>query len=241
MDLLLGRLQEARARGVEARIDPADLPATLAGAYAAGLAQAAQVAAWKIGGANPWSRAVFDNTEVFFGPLTPAEVAFDTARLAVAGLHAPLAEPEIMLELADPGNGALEQAFARMGLGFEIPASVLPAPVKTMLTGQIADRAGAGALWVGAVRRFDRELLETPFASVFRHNGGAPVAGGGGNIIGGPLGAVRDFLRLARHYGMPLRNGQWIATGGVNPAVAVAPGDRLEFEALGVGVALDIV
>lgn len=233
-------LTAARAAATEAAVAPADLPADPATAYALALAGDRPVAGWKIGGANPWSREVFGNTEVFFGALYADEVFVETATLAVGGLHAPLAEPEVMLEIADPAAADPAAAFSRMGLGFEIPASVLPAACKTRLTGQIADRAGAGALWVGAVQPLDTARLDTAFVSEFRRNDDAPVPGRSTDVLGGPLGAAMEFLALARRHGATLAPGQWIATGGLNPAVAVAPGDRLHFDALGTPVALEL-
>ena len=240
MKQLTLQLQRARAQGRLAEITLADLPGTPAEAYAVGLAGMDQISAWKIGGANPWSRKVFDNTEVFFGPLAPAEIAVETAILDISGLWAPLAAPEIMLELGDWQAARSEAQFVRMGIGFEIPASVLPDDAKVQLTGQIADRAGAGALWVGAVQPIDIAKLEADFDSTFCHNDAAPVAGHSRNIFDGPLGAASEFLQLAKQYDMPLQSGQWIATGGLNPAVAIAPGDRLRFAALGASVILEI-
>lgn len=237
---VIEQLRTARTAGIEAVFGPADLPADPAAAYALALADSRPVAGWKIGGANPWSRKVFGNSESFFGALFADEVFVETLEVAVGGLNAPLAEPEIMLEIADPGAAGPGAAFSRMGLGFEIPATVLPAACKSLLTGQIADRAGAGALWVGAVQPFDAARFDPPFASEFRHNDAAPVEGRSDNVLGGPLGAAMEFLGLARRYGATPAPGQWIATGGLNPAVAVAPGDRLAFAAMGQRVALEI-
>ncbi|WP_109468757.1 hypothetical protein [Albibacillus kandeliae] len=234
---LLAALGQGRAAGAPSALDPAGLPETLAEAYGIAMAQAPEVAAWKIGGANPWSQKVFGNAEVFFGPLVPDELQVSEAEagaLPLAGLCAPLAEPEIMLEIADPEAGT----FARMGLGFEIPASVLPEAAKPRLAGQVCDRAGAGALWIGAVRPFDGAALEAAFPVGFDHNGGAPVAGDSGNVKGGPVGAAREFLGLAARYGIAPAPGQWIATGGLCPAVAVRPGDRVGLDALGTRVEL---
>jgi len=240
MNQLVMELQRARAQGNVARVGLSDLPETHAEAYKVGLCGVTDIAAWKIGGANPWSRKVFENCEVFFGPLTPDEISVETTSLDISRLVAPLAEPEIILELGDWKAECLEKVFPRMGLGFEIPASVLPEDAKAQLTGQIADRAGAGALWIGAVQPIDTALLEAEFDSVFYHNDAGPMAGHSCNIFGGPLGAAYEFLQLAKRHGMPLQSGQWIATGGLNPAVAVAPGDKLSFTALGTNVVLDI-
>ncbi|MFP4327078.1 MAG: hypothetical protein ACLFQL_03640 [Paracoccaceae bacterium] len=237
---LLQRLKDARQRGEAAAIEPAELPADPAAAYALALSDPARVAAWKIGGANPWSRAAFGNDEVFFGALFEDELFVETASVAVGALNSPLAEPEIMLEIADPAAGMPQAAFSRMGLGFEIPATVLPEDCKQLLAGQIADRAGAGALWVGAVQPFDEPRLRRPFDSAFCHNDGKPVAGTSENVLGGPLAAAAEFLALARRHGAPLEAGQWIASGGLNPAVAIKPGDSLRFAALGGEVRLEI-
>ncbi len=241
MENLMQMLKGARAEGREAAVEPADLPTDAASAYALALADAASVAGWKIGGANPWSRQAFGNSENFFGALFDGEVFVETAEVAVAGLHQPLAEPEIMLEIADPAAETPEAAFSRMGLGIEIPATVLPAACKGLLLGQISDRAGAGALWVGAVRPFDAAPFQSPFLSEFRHNDAALIEGRSNNVLGGPLGAAMEFLGLARRYGAGLAAGQWIASGGLNPAVAVQPGDRLSVAAMGLRVALKIV
>lgn len=232
MTNLIAQLQQARKAAAPATISLADLPTTLQQAYQVSRAQIDVVAGWKIGGANPWSRAVFDNSVVFFGPLAPHELCINSASLDISALHAPLAEPEIMLELAEPGAGDPAQQFSRLGLGFEIPASVLPEDAKATLHGQIADRAGAGGLWIGAIQAFDAALLTTPFETRFQHNDEPAVVGSSANVIGGPLAAAQEFLQLAQSYDMPLRAGQWLATGGVNPAVAVTAGDRLDFTAL---------
>jgi 2-keto-4-pentenoate hydratase len=236
----------ARRRGREVQAGPEQLPQTLEAAYALGLEQVPEPAAWKIGGANPWSREVFANEEVFFGPLAASELAMSEAaagRYALDGLVAPLAEPEIMLEIADPDApaeaAALERLFSRMGLGFEIPASVLPAALKPRLEGQAADRAGAGGLWVGAVRAFDAAAAGAAFEADFSCNGGPQARGGSACIFGGPLGAALEFLALARRHGMPLRAGQWIATGGLVPAVPVRPGDRVACRAIGLEAELE--
>ncbi len=238
---LLGELKAAREQKREAKVSSADLPQSLSEAYAWILPQASQAVAWKIGGANPWSRAVFSNTEVFFGPLMSSELLVETAELSLAGLHAPLAEPEMMLRLGDLGAEAPGCLFDKIGFGFEIPASVLPEPAKGELTGQIIDRAGAGALWVGGVQPFAEEWFSSDFESEFRHNDGELVGGGSRNIIGGPLGAAREFVRLAKTHGYVLKPGQWIASGGLSPAVSVSPGDRLTFVALGKTVQVELV
>ena len=248
MHPLITALIAARKSGREVQAGPELLPETLNAAYALGLEQVPEPAAWKIGGANPWSRQVFSNSEIFFGPLSSREVtvtAVAAGRYSLSGLVAPLAEPEIMLEIGVPEiqgevNAAeMPHLFSRMGLGFEIPATVLPEELKTRLEGQVADRAGAGGLWVGDVCDFDPAAAGTDFEAFFSFNGGPEAVGGSANVFGGPLGSALEFLTLARRYGMPLREGQWIATGGLIPAVKVHSGDRVACRAMGLEVHLE--
>lgn len=232
MNQILDALISARLEGREARLE-GDLPETLAEAYGIAIKMLPAVAAWKIGGANPWSRDVFGNTEVFFGPLAPEEIYHDKTSVPLTGLVAPLAEPELAVRLRDPDADSVEAAFDAVALSVEIPASVLPPEAKSLLVGQVLDRAGAGALWIGPVISTTAEVIAGPVRSEFRKNNALPVAGHSDNILPSPLGVAMEFLALARRYGLNPEKGQWIATGGLSPAVPVAPGDRLSLRALG--------
>lgn len=243
---ILARLATARAAGRAAAFDPAALPGDVGAAYAAVLAATppAAVAAWKIGGANPWSQAVFGNHELFFGPLLRGEVrgardTSDRGPYPLAGLVAPLAEPEILLELGPWPGRADTPLFSRMALGFEIPASVLPAAARPVLAGQVLDRAGAGGLWIGAAEPFDGARLAADFPVRLRVGGGPAREGRSASVIAGPVGSALLFLGQALRRGAVLRQGQWIATGGLVPAVPIAAGDQLEAEAAGMRVAMD--
>ena len=226
-------LKQARMECRPAELTKPELPGTIAEAYGVSRSQVEEAAAWKIGGANPWSRKVFQNKEVFVGPLHPREVFMDVGRLPLAGLVSPLAEPEIMLEIGEWESADPAVCFRRMGLGFEIPAAVLPEALRPELTGQIADRAGAGALWITAIHPFNYSRLEREVKVQMALNGGAPTAGTSANVIGGPLGAAHEFFSLAKRYSLPVQRGQWIATGGLCPAVPVKAGDRLTLVAWG--------
>jgi 2-keto-4-pentenoate hydratase len=231
-EFLARTLSDARKAKAVAAIEHHDLPATLTGAYAVALRQVTTIDGWKIGGANPWSKAAIGNTEIFAGPLVPDEVVRSNEAIAVSHLVGPLAEPEIVLELGDCDRPGATPAFARMGLGIEIPSSVLPEPLKSTVIGQVSDRAGAGVLKVGALQAFSADVLSQEFEIAFQHNDAAPVVGTSCSVFGGPLGAAMEMLRLAKVYGWPLRSGQLVATGGLCRAVAIKPGDHFRFEAL---------
>ena len=231
-------LTQARSAGEPARLVASDIPDGLADAYEIGFSQMQDIAAWKIGGANPWSREVFHNSESFFGAIHPGELFLEKPVVPLNGLNAPLAEPEIMLELAHAQGDDCTSKFSRMAIGFEIPASVLPDELKSVLNAQIVDRAGAGALWIAGITDFDRAILQQDFTSRAWLNGTETAPGGSTSLFGGPLGAAAEFLQLAARYDAPLRPGQWIATGGLSPAVPVSAGDSARVQALNWDVSL---
>ncbi|MDA7967120.1 hypothetical protein, partial [Ruegeria sp.] len=70
-------LTQARAAGEPAGLAAGDIPDAISDAYVISLTQMQSVAAWKIGGANPWSKQVFNNADSFFGPLHPNELFLD--------------------------------------------------------------------------------------------------------------------------------------------------------------------
>ena len=234
---VISEIRAARADLRAANVSPEDLPKTPQEAYELALPTVESPAAWKIGGANPWSKKVFGNEDPFFGPLAASEIFFEPAPMPLSGLFHPLAEPEIALEIAEDGADA---PFSRMGLSLEIPASVLIDDAKTQLTGQISDRAGAGGLWIGAIRPFDASVFEPEFKTQITVNSDAPLPSSKSNVLfGGPLGSAMRFLELARAQAADIRPGQWIATGGLNPAIPVTPNDRIVFDALGSRITVD--
>ncbi|WP_170756222.1 hypothetical protein [Ruegeria lacuscaerulensis] len=200
-----------------------------------------KTAAWKVGGANPWSRKVFRNKDIFIGPLHPEELSVKTPSIPVAHLNAPLAEPEIMLELVQSNNAGGDVQFSRMSIGFEIPASVLPETLKTNLNGQIVDRAGAGALWITGITPFDKTILQQEFSCRTWRNGTETPCGSSTNLSKGPLGAAFEFLQVASNLGAPLLPGQWVATGGLSPAFPVRTGDTLRVKALDWDESLNLI
>lgn len=212
----------------------ADLPFTLAQAYHVGSLGMQDIAAWKVGGANPWSQAVFGNDEAFIGPLSAREVVAEGHQVSVRHLHAPLAEPEVILRLGVDGYDA-------MAIGVEIPATVLPEELKPNLIAQVCDRAGAGALWIGPAWPFDSGWIEAGITVEWRRSEGPEVEGHSGNILGGVLGAAAATRAIASRYGLPLGVGQWIATGGLLRAGAISPGDILDIRLADQTLQLEIV
>ena len=238
---LAAKLRRARSAVELAVIESDDLPTRIEEAYTTALDSVDQVSAWKIGGASTWSRAALGADHIFFGPLTAFEVFKETKTLEISHLFKPLCEPEVMLEIGDPDAEDPIGQFTRFALGFEIPASVLPDWAKESLVGQVADRAGAGALWIGPSRALDPNLLTAHFDGEFCLNREEHYSANSEGLIGGPLGVAQDFLDLAKKQSIQVEAGQWIATGGLVPAVCVKPGDQVLFTALSDAVSVRFV
>ncbi|MBO9395288.1 hypothetical protein J7400_01255 [Shimia sp. R9_2] len=224
-------LEVARGASADAKLSVEMLPEDIEQCYGVSFAQVPRPSAWKIGGVNAWSRKVFENDEAFFGPLSSEEVCSGRDNISIQGLRNPLAEPEIMLQLSKDNTGGWR--FSQMGIGFELPATVLPEGLKPELRAQVCDRAGAGALWISGVQAYSEDLLAQNF-KVETWLDSRPLATDAlaQNVIGGPLGAARDFIALAERYNAPLSHGQWIATGGLSPAVSVNGNSVIRVKAL---------
>ncbi len=230
---LINELQSARQDLRFADIDRSGLPTTLEQAYDFAVGSLPAVAGWKIGGVNAWSQSAFGNHELFVGPLISDEIHIGTQALEIDNLFAPLAEPEIVLEVGRaPSVDSLSQ-FSRIGLGIEVPTSALPPDLRSNLMAQIVDRAGAGALWVGQLWPFTPDECPNDFQFQFSHNDSEPQRGTSTSVIGGPIAVARDMIRLASVYGWPVQSGQLIACGGLCRAVPIKAGDVLTFSALG--------
>lgn len=233
---LISKLSSARTQGAVAGVTRDELPTDLAEAYALGLEQCPDIAAWKLGGVNAWSQKVFDNDRPFFGPLSPSEVHVGTGSVPVGHLVSPLAEPEIAVQLGAADGASGRPSVTALGLAVEIPASVLPDDSKALLCGQVSDRAGAGALWIQPVGDADPSLIGDGIEVSFKLNDQVAEASSSTKVLGGITGALNAFFDQVEAYGIKLQPGQWIATGGLVPAKPVAPGDVIALEGLGAKV-----
>jgi 2-keto-4-pentenoate hydratase len=229
---LASKLTTARAQSTVVDISQDELPRKLPDAYAVGLEQCPEVAAWKLGGVNEWSQKVFDNARPFFGPLSPVEVHVGSESVPIGHLVSPLAEPEVAVQLGTPDNDSGRLSLAALGLAVEIPASVLPDGPKALLCGQISDRAGAGALWIRPVEQADTGLINDEIEVSFRLNHQNADQCSSTQVLGGIITVLNSFFDQAEAYGITLKPGQWIATGGLVPAKPVVPGDEITLEGL---------
>jgi 2-oxo-3-hexenedioate decarboxylase len=115
-------------------------------------------------------------------------------------------------------------------LDFELCTSIFPA-----WRFKVADAAATGvhlALLLGsrhpvggARKRWAEQLAS--FSATLSEAAGARASGGGAQVLGSPITALKHLVReLARHGGEPLRAGEVVTTGTLTEALPAAPGER---------------
>jgi 2-keto-4-pentenoate hydratase len=168
--------------------------------------------------------------------------------LPVAQFCEPRIEPEIMFGLSatpEPGmdEARLLSCIEWVALGFEIVQSIYPgwkfAPADT-----IAANGLHGALLVGPRHQVAPQAAEwqrtlATFEIDLACNGRLIDRGGGGNVLEGPLSALRHLVELLASdpHNPPLAAGEIISTGTLTKAMPVAPGEV--WTAVPTGIALE--
>ena len=159
------------------------------------------------------------------------------AALALGALPEPRIEPEIALGLArapEPGmdDRALLACLGWVAPAFEIVASHFPGWAFSA-----ADATAAFGVHAALLLGERRGVAEDPdgwrarlstFTVALGEAGGVRAEGHAGNVLGGPLDALRFLLRdlAARPELPPLAAGEIVTTGTLTEALPVAPGER---------------
>lgn len=221
---------------------PEEVAPSLEDAYAAALelARTQDIGAWKLGGTNGATQALFGVSEPYYGGLAAGQVC--KAGNVPPSLWPQLldiqAEPEILLELAcditdasDLENTDLDDVgrlFKRWCWGLEFPNSPVTNMAETGVRALVADQCAAGLLLLGAPQHMETLAALDPQAPLAVLAHGSEISRGSiDTLTGDPAAVTRAFLALARRQGAPLKAGQWIATGGLAPCMKLAPGSDI--------------
>jgi len=181
-------------------------------------------AGWKIGATNRGGQAFLGVAEPIYGRMTAGSLFADPDAIALPGSGDCEAEPEFLFHLAGdvaPGSDPLA-AVDRVALGLEI---VRPSRSDAFDLGVgfiVADNAAHVGIVVGP--NIDAAALDTPETVGVRllHNDIEVGKGDAAAVLGNP----RDALRwLATQ--VPLRAGEWIASGAILKACRFAIGDTV--------------
>jgi 2-keto-4-pentenoate hydratase len=174
----------------------------------------------------------------------------DIETLALRPFSEPRIEPEIMFGLGSaPSAGmdeiALASCIAWVALGFEIVQSIFPG-WKFAAADTVAANGIHGALLIGprqpfAPRASDWLRTLSGFEIDLNCNGQLIDRGHAGNVLDGPLSALRHLVELLASdpVNPPLAAGEIISTGTLTKAMPVAAGEV--WTATPTGIALDAI
>lgn len=203
------------------------------------IARGERVVGWKIGFTN---RNIWDEYgvhEPIWGPMYDGTVRQVAAgdEISLAGLAEPRIEPEIAFRLKSAPELGMDEAalldcIDAVTHGFEIVQSIFPgwkfqaadtvaacALHGMFLHGELVSVEGDRAGWLERLAAFDMELVR---------DGTAVDRGRAGDVLGGPLSALRSMVdgMAMRPMSRSLEASDLITTGTVTRAFPVAPGER---------------
>ncbi len=235
-------LAQARAaRRLLSPLPPDLTPANDGAGYATQAARLARLgasepAAFKLGGTNQSGLETFGVDSPFFGALAPHELTEDDA-FVWPDARAPLAEPEIAVALQRDmpprwegyGLDELEAELAWAAPALEMPDTVVDNPRRAGLPWLLADACGAGRLVLGPRlgAAHVRELEDAPCALIF-NNVVVSVGFARDALIGGALGALREFLMTLARFDLTLPAGAPVSLGGCALAQPLPDNARVE-------------
>ena len=185
--------------------------------------------AWKLGGTTQPVRDIFAIDAPFYGPLGAHELYASGEPVMIPPLPGPVAEPEIAVRLAanvspkaaPRSDAEIASLIDAISPALDIAAVALENPAKEGVLSLIADRAGAGLILTGDWQPASDLpcLVNQPVRLLL--DGRQRSQGNVNTLIGGVIGALRDFFTEAAREDRVLNSGDIIATGGLAAAIAL--------------------
>ena len=188
------------------------------------------IAAWKLGGTTEATRKLFKTGSVYYGGLNLPRVFSPKKGLSLPkNIKAPAGEAEVCFRLSekirnlsnlDVDTLPISDFVASVAPSIELPWSPFPLP-DSGLKVLVADHCAAGALVIGEEQTLSMLDINSGAVTIKCSKAQLLAEGDMANVIGGPVTALRDFLKLAQQHKLELQPGQWVATGGCTPCVAL--------------------
>lgn len=247
IDKIGAQLADARHRSVKLEDYPTDAPFDLDQAYeiqdAMIRAMSAPVVGWKVGLTSQASQDMLGVAEPVSGPLFEGYVFRDKAELQVSESDLGIVEAEIGVTLgADlTSDGAaltysnVMAAIATVHPMFELATKRLPGGMRETAQWIIADGAINQAIVVGEGTAFLPEMdLSMVKAQVAQND--KPVSEGiGSNVMGSPISVMVWLADHLKSRNIPLKKGDFIATGLVCDMLIGTSGDQFTADFDGIG------
>jgi len=190
------------------------------------LAGGARPIGWKLGLGAAAAMEKHGTSAPVVGYLTDRGLRDPGSAVPIGEWAKPTAEPEIAVHIAadvPPGADRDAAAAAIGGLGVAIElVDIVDGDIEAILAGDIFHRhvvlgpAGAG-VEVGELRgevrqNDDAQAVDDPLA-----------------LVGDPVAAVAHLANHLAAFGETVRAGEVLITGSIIPALALSPGDRLDY------------
>jgi 2-keto-4-pentenoate hydratase len=200
---------------------------------------------WKLGLGTAAAMEQHGTSAPLVGFLTDRGLREPDSAIEVGAWSKPTAEPEIAVHLATdvPADGdrdAVAAAIGGLGVAFEL-VDITGGDVEEILAGDIFHRhvvlgpatpvtlASAanepGAAPPGAL---DGAALDDLRGEI-RHGEDAQAVDDPLALVGDPVAAVAHLASHLAAFGETVRAGEVLITGSIVPALAIAPGDRLDY------------
>ena len=188
--------------------------------------QGGQISAYKLGATTELTRAIFNTTEVYYGPMLDREVFTRNKISNNCNILLPQfkGEAEIALRIGSDINNLDEltaaNPFDAWCCALECPWSVFANLPEAGLTALIADRCASGALFLGEPKKISSLPID---ATISIASGGVTIASG--SILNSLVMPVEEAsstaIKKILMHGISLKKGQWISTGGITACVVL--------------------
>ena len=185
--------------------------------------QCADVAAWKLGGTNFFTKELFKVKELYFGFLSSENIIMDGDQKFNRFNDFEL---ELCVKTPDDFNLDLDYSLDDIEgwnkfFGLEFPnTSIVDLPSKGVAH-LVADNCAAGSLVISNVECINPKLDQYEMF-VGQSNPDEYL-----DLVDNTSNIVKQFLNLSKLYGFEVKGNQYIATGGISKVQSVSTGDKV--------------
>jgi 2-keto-4-pentenoate hydratase len=195
----------------------------------------------KIGLTSKAMQALIGIDEPDAGIIVDNKVFREGEAIPLGGLRVPRVEAEIGFflkeDLAGPGVTVIDVLAATAGVMplLEVKDTRLKS-MKPTIVDAVADNATSGIVVLGGkLTPLTSDIDLRLVGMIFEQNGAIVATATGAEALGNPAEPVAWLANKMAHYGMPLKKGEFVMSGGLTKALEVKPGSffKATFDRLG--------
>lgn len=188
------------------------------------------IGGWKLGGTNAFTRNALSCDELFFGPINYENIysveSYEDIFLELENDNF-IGEVEISFKLGKTIENKsvildekdLIKHIDSFSVSLECPMNYIESQGNMTLPLIVSDLCGSGYLIVGKEIPIENLDFLTDAEITVSQNGQIVSSGNTNVILGGPLSALFEFIKMTKEKNIILKKGQWIATGGCTQCI----------------------